>query len=294
MYYLIFSLFYLLSLLPWWLMYLLSDGIYLLIYYVIGYRKKVVFDNIAVAFPEKSLAERTAIAKAFYRNFVDTFIETIKLVSISEKEFRKRLQINREVLDQVYATGKSIQVHSAHFFNWEFLNLGIAANSPYRWLGVFTPISNKAFNRIMWDLRSKFGTILIPATEFRTQFHQYAREQYSLGLVADQSPGSPMNAYWTKFFGRMTAFVKGPEKGAKNMDTAIVMADIYKVKRGYYRIDLSLLTMEPRATADGYITKALINFTEECIRKRPDNYLWSHRRWKFPFDAEKYKHLVID
>ncbi len=275
-------------------MYWLSDGIYLFMYYGFGYRREIVKKNLLIAFPEKTDTERTQIGKEFYKSFIDTFIETIKLVSISRKEFDRRLSINAEVLNNLLPTGQSAQIHSGHFFNWEFMNLGVAANSHYPFVGIFTALTNKTFNRLMLKVRGQYGTILIPSSDFRTRFRQYTDKPYSLGLVADQNPVDPTNAYWVKFFGRMTPFVKGPEKGAKNMNTAVIMADMYKIKRGFYRIDLTLLTTRPKETPDGYITKTLVNFIEESVRKRPYNYLWSHRRWKFEYDEKKFGQYVID
>lgn len=272
----------------------MSDGIYLFMYYGFGYRREIVKKNLLIAFPEKTDTERTQIGKEFYKNFIDTFIETIKLVSISRKEFDRRLSINAEVLNNLLPTGQSAQIHSGHFFNWEFMNLGVAANSHYPFVGIFTALTNKTFNRLMLKVRGQYGTILIPSSDFRTRFRQYTDKPYSLGLVADQNPVDPTNAYWVKFFGRMTPFVKGPEKGAKNMNTAVIMADMYKIKRGFYRIDLTLLTTRPKETPDGYITKTLVNFIEESVRKRPHNYLWSHRRWKFEYDEKKFGQYVID
>ena len=171
MYYLLYGFFFLLSLIPWWLMYLISDGLYLLVYYVIGYRKPVVMKNLSIAFPEKIEAERIRIAKEFYRNFIDTFIETIKLVSMSSAEFDRRLVINADVLNDLYPTGQSVQIHSGHFFNWEFMNLGVAKNSRYPLLGIFTALSNKTFNRFITKIRGRYGTILISTAEFRARFH---------------------------------------------------------------------------------------------------------------------------
>lgn len=294
MYYLVYGFFYLLSLIPWRIMYIISDGLYLLVYYVFSYRKTVVMKNLGIAFPEKTEAERVLIAKEFYTNFIDTFIETIKLVSISPEEFDKRFVINAEVLNNLLSTGQSVQIHSGHFFNWEFLNLGVAKNSRYPLLGIFTALSNKTFNRLITKIRSRYGTILISTADFRTRFHQYTEKPYALGLVADQNPVDPTNAYWVKFFGKLTPFVKGPEKGAKNMNTAVIMADLYKVKRGYYRTDLTLLTTTPKDTPKGFITQSLVKFIEESVKKRPHNYLWSHRRWKFEYDAEKFGKYVIE
>ncbi len=253
----------------------------------------MVMDNLTIAFPEKTAAERTAIMKDFYKGFIDNFIETIKLFSISGEELNKRFVGNFEVVNDLYATGKKVQLHSGHFFNWEFANLGYSHNFKYPLLTVYMPISNKALDKIFINMRKKFGANLIAATEFATKFAGYNKQQYCLALVGDQNPGSPENAYWTTFFGKMTPIVKGPERGARVANTAIVMCNFYKVKRGYYKTDLVLLTTEPRSLPQGEITKQMISFVEDSIRKHPSGYLWSHRRWKWEFDAEKYKKMVI-
>lgn len=294
MYYLVYGLFYLLSLLPWRVLYFIGDGIYALVYYVFGYRRQVVMKNLFIAFPEKTEKERLRIAKDFYHNFIDTFMETIKLLSISPKNFDKHCTVkNIETINNLKPTGQSVQLHTGHFFNWEFVNLGISRNTNYPFIGVFQPLSNKAFNRLIIKLRAKFGTILVSVPEFKNAFHQYTKEPYTLGLVADQNPSNPNNAYWVPFFGKLAPFVKGPEKGAQRMNTAVVMVDFHKVKRGYYEIECSLLTTTPKEFKDGEITKKLIEFIEAAVRKNPSNYLWSHRRWKFEFDEEKYGKLVI-
>ncbi|MEX6690474.1 lipid A biosynthesis acyltransferase [Danxiaibacter flavus] len=293
MYYVVYGLLYLFSLLPFWFMYLLSDGIYLLLYYVIKYRRDVVMGNLAVAFPDKSEEERVKIAKEFYKSFVDQFIETVKMLSMSRKELDKRFTSDYHVVNDLYSTGKNIQFHLGHCFNWEYATLAFSANITYPLVTVYMPIQNKIFNKIFYDMRSRFGGKLVAATDFRNEFRQYSRGRFGLALVADQSPGGAEHAYWTNFFGRMTAFVPGPEKGAKLNNTAIIMAGIKKKKRGYYHCELKLLTMEPRSLPNGEITREMIRFIEDGIREQPSNYLWSHKRWKIPFDQEKFGHLVV-
>jgi Kdo2-lipid IVA lauroyltransferase/acyltransferase len=284
----------LLSLLPLRVLYLLSDAIYFLVYYVFGYRKEVVFKNLAIAFPEKSDTEKTKIAKEFYGLFIDNFIETIKLISISKKQFLKRLDYDDSLLKELLKTNQPIQLHSGHFFNYEFMNYTFSIyKQHYTWLGIYSQLSNQAFNKIIYNMRSRFGTTLISTKEFRTAFHQYTKEPYILGLAADQSTSNPLNAYWVDFFGKKTAFVKGPEKGARAMNTAVVMVYIYPVKRGYYKIETSLLTTEPNIMPNGSITKALSNFLEQKIKEHPANYLWSHKRWKHEYDAAKHQELYI-
>lgn len=293
MYYVVYGLLYLVSLLPWRVLYIFSDGSYAILYYFIRYRREVVAYNLAIAFPEKSVVERRRIEKDFYHGFVDNFIETIKLLSITEDEMRKRFTGNFEVVNKLYKTGKKVQLHSGHFFNWEFANTGYSLNFIYPLLTVYMPISNKIFNRLFIDIRKRFGALLIPATDFRKGFFPYAKTQYCLALVGDQNPGGPDNAYWTKFFGKMTPIVKGPERMARANDTAVVMCNFLKIKRGYYQTELVLLTTEPRNLPSGEITRQMMNFIETSIRKQPSNYLWSHRRWKWEFDAEKYQSMVV-
>ncbi len=274
-------------------MYFLSDAIAGLIYHVLGYRKEVVMQNLLIAFPEKTEKERIQIAKAFYLNFTDTFIETIKLLSISEKGLRKRFSSNIEVVDAFYDQGVDVQLEAGHFFNWEFINLGVSKYGKYPFVGVYMPVSNKAVNRIMMQLRSRYGTILIPATDFRNKFREYAKDRYSLGLAADQNPGNPANAHWVYFFNRLTPFVTGPEKGAKLNNIPVIFANFYKKKRGYYHIQFEVITTEPRTFEEGKLTQVFASYVEKAIKQIPDNYLWSHKRWKWEFDEEKYGDRVI-
>lgn len=293
MYYIIFPIFYLISLLPLRVLYLVSDFVFFLIFYIFKYRREVVNYNLNVAFPLKSQTERDKISKAFYKKFVDTFIETIKLISISKSEFLKRIEFDASVLEDLHKQGKSVQLHSGHFFNYEFMNFGIALNSKFAFLGIFTPITNKAFYKIMWDMRSKFGTILIPTSEFKNNFPKYVNQEYGLGLVADQNPSNPMNAYWVNFFGKKTAFARGPEKGSKQYGTAVVMGYISSTKRGYFKIEATLLTDNAKNVPDGFVTKKLIEFIEDKIKSNPSNYLWSHKRWKHTYDEEKHASLFL-
>jgi KDO2-lipid IV(A) lauroyltransferase len=293
MYYIIYPLFYLLSLLPWWLMYLVSDGIYVLVYYVFGYRREVVRKNLLTAFPEKTEEERKRIGKDFYHNFIDSFIETIKLLSMSDKEFAKRYSANNELVNELYATGKNIQFHTAHFFNLEVVNLGEGRYGTFPSVVIYMPVKNKAFDKIIYDLRTRYGSILVPATDLRTKFKEYVKDRYALILAADQNPANPSSAFWVPFFGTLLPFVTGPEKGAKRNDTIVVFANFYKTKRGHYHAHYEIVTDAPKTLPRGELTKIYAQKVEAAIRERPANYLWSHRRWKWEFDEEKYGKLVV-
>ena len=219
--------------------------------------------------------------------------ETIKMFSISNKELQKRFSAEPEALNNLYDSGQNIQLECGHFFNWEIVNLNVGLVSRYPFIGVYQPLSNKVMDRIMLKMRQKNGTILIPASDFKNHFDDYVEDRYAMGLAADQNPPSEFKAHWVKFFGRLTPFVVGPEKGAKEKNTAIVFGHFYKVKRGYYRVDLDVITTTPNDYEPGVLTQVFAEYVERAVRKKPANYLWSHRRWKWEFDPEKHGHLLV-
>lgn len=292
MYYLLYGFLYALSLLPWRVLYFISDGVYAILYYAIGYRREVVSKNLLIAFPDKSEEQRTRIAKDFYHGFLDTFIETIKFLSISDKQFSKRITGNFNLLNDLYNTGQNIQIHSAHFFNWEYMNWAIPKYSIYPFVGVYMPVGNKAFNKIILNMRKRYGSIMVSTENFKTSFHQIAKGRYALGLYTDQNPPNPAQSFWIPFFNKITAFLPGPEKSARINNTAIVFVQYYKVKRGYYHAEFELVTTTPQEYGRGELTKIYVKYLEDCLRKRPSNYLWSHRRWKHTF-KEEYRKMVV-
>jgi len=286
MYYLLFGFLYLLSLLPLRVLYLLSDFAYWLVYHVLGYRKGVVLHNLSIAFPEKTEAEREQIARKFYRNFTDTFIETIKCISASPAWLQKHAQADLQVFHQLHQQGYKCQVHMGHNFNWELANLSVTRELPYTLLGVYMPLKNKAVDRLFRYIRSKSGTVLLPATNMSAAMVPHRSKQYLLGLVADQNPGDPRAAYWVRFVDQPTPFIKGAERGGRNAKAAIVFCHITKIRRGYYKVHFSLAATEPQALPAGVLTLQYVRFLEQVIRDAPDMWLWSHRRWKLQWKPE--------
>lgn len=293
MYYIVYGLLYLVSLLPIQVLYILANGFYVLIYYILGYRKKVVFSNLQMAFPGLSEAQRKTIAKKFYRNFIDTFIETIKMISASDRYILKRVSGNWEVVNDIYKTGRSVQIHLGHTFNWEWASLAGAKAMQYTFLGVYMPIRNKVFDRLFKKIRSKSGAILLPATDMRTAMLPWRHEQYALGLVADQAPANPEKAFWLNFFEKPTPFVPGPETGARAANIPVVFANIEKPRRGYYKVVFTIGDTEPAQLTKGELTRRYVRYLEQVIRQHPDMWLWSHRRWKKEW-KEEYRKLWID
>jgi Kdo2-lipid IVA lauroyltransferase/acyltransferase len=194
MYYILFGLFYLVSLLPMRVLYAIADFIFIIVYYLIGYRRKVVMRNLTEAFPEKSFAELTIIEKKFFRNMIDSMVETFKLLSGSKKFLQNRITADYQLVEHLYATGKSCQVHLGHTFNWEWGQTVLQMHTRFQVLVVYAKLSNPAFERILLKLRTRFGSIFIPGSDMKASISKFSDTQYLLGLVADQSPGSPANA----------------------------------------------------------------------------------------------------
>ncbi|MBD0332521.1 MAG: lipid A biosynthesis acyltransferase [Chitinophagaceae bacterium] len=280
MYYIVYGFLYLISLLPIGVLYLLSDLIYIIVYYLVGYRKPVVRQNLLIAFPHKTEKERIKISKKFYKNFCDTFIETIKFISAPEKFFRKRFAADFSVVHQLHQTGKSVQVHLGHNFNWELANLALPLFIPYKILSVYRPLNNKIIDRLFKKIRRRFGTHLIASSNMKNDMLPHRSTQYFIALIADQSPHTPGKAYWVNFFGKPTAFLKGPEKAARINNFPVIFAHFTKTKRGHYTGHGTLAEMSPKDLPEGELTKKYAQFLERVITEHPEVWLWSHRRWK--------------
>ncbi len=246
----------------------------------------MVMKNLLLAFPDKTEKERRTIAKKFYHNLIDMFVETIKMITASEKVLAKRFTANWDLVNAIHPTGKSVQVHVGHNFNWEWGNLIMTKKTVYKLLAVYMPMSNKVMERLFYKLRTRTGAVFLKATHMKEEFIPYLDTQYLLGLVADQSPGHPANAWWFNFFGKPTAFVKGPAKAAIANDTAVVFAFVHKPRRGYYEAIFSLATEDPRSLTEAELTQKFAVYLEAVIKQYPEMWLWSHRRWKWEWKPE--------
>jgi Kdo2-lipid IVA lauroyltransferase/acyltransferase len=283
MYRLLYALLYLVSLLPMRLLYVLSDGIYLLVYYVFGYRKQVVLHNLEIAFPDKTAAERVKIAKRFYHNFIDSLIEVIKLVTAGDAFLKKRVTVDTGELGDLYKTGRSCQLHLGHTFNWEWGHLVLTKLTAYQILVVYMPITNAFFEKFFYRLRRRTGNVFLPATNMREAITPYLQTQYLLGLIADQNPSNSRTSYWLHFFGRPTPFANLP----------VMFACIEKPRRGYYHATLSLGSSDAGQLPEGELTLRYVRYLEGVIRRNPDMWLWSHRRWKHAWKDE-YSDMWVD
>jgi KDO2-lipid IV(A) lauroyltransferase len=287
MYYVLYGLVRFFSILPLPVLYFFADVIYVFVYYVTGYRKKVVMKNLSLAFPEKTEKERRRIAKDFYHQLIDTFIETIKFFSWNIEEVNRRMTVDVTGLEKTYNLGRPVHVLAMHNFNWEFANWWVSANAPIPFYGIYLPVGNRHFDRMMYRMRAKYGTRLIPATRFRESYAAVKDTHHLLGSAADQSPADPRNAWWVEFFGRRTAFVRGAERGARAARAAVVFVHFFRAgRRGHYELHTKLFTTDASLLAPGEMTKAYTQYVEASVRSRPSNYLWSHRRWKHEWKEE--------
>ncbi|MES1215944.1 MAG: lysophospholipid acyltransferase family protein [Bacteroidota bacterium] len=293
LYYIIFGFLYLISLLPFFILYAIADLFFVIAYHIVGYRKEVVMKNLQNSFPEKTETELKKISLRFYRNFMDNWIETIKLLSISKKSLNKRMSGNFEIFQQLHASGKAVQVNLGHFFNWEIMTLYTGIQQPYTFLTVYLPQNSKIFDRLLQYLRARWGNPQLPSTDMARAIIPWRKKQYLLALGADQSPANPDAGYWLYFMNQPSVFLKGPEKFAKGQDIPVVMMTTTRPKRGHYHFDYFLLANDPKSLPDGELMRRYVQHLEENIRLQPDIYLWSHRRWKHGWKPE-YKKLWVD
>ena len=293
MYYLVFGVIYLLSLLPFWCLYKLSDFSFFVLYRLIGYRKEIVMQNLRSAFPNKREEELKKISISFYKNFCDVWIEMLKTMSISKRQIDKRLTYDYGILEALYKSGKSVQAYGGHFMNWEYANFTLPVHQPYTFLGVYMPLANQVFERIIFYMRSRFGSKMLKAGKMKLEMEAWKDRQYLIVLGADQSPASPLHAHWLYFMNRPAGFVQRPWQKARELNQPTVYLRVSKLKRGYYHFEAELFEMEPALLSEEALALKYKNMLEADILKYPDNYLWTHRRWKLGWKKE-YSHLWID
>jgi Kdo2-lipid IVA lauroyltransferase/acyltransferase len=293
MYYIIYPILYFFSLMPFFMLYGISDFFAFLLFHVVKYRKDIILNNLKIAFPEKTEAERIKICKKFYQYFTDALLESLKFISISKKQLLKRSIGSFDVINGLIDKGYNINLMAGHQFNWEYANLLYSINLKIPFVGIYVNISNKALSKIFFDMRSRYGTVLMDSLAFKTRMHEVFKTQYMLGLAADQNPKFPTNGYWLNFFGKPTPFSSGPEKGAIKNNAAVIFVAFRKTKRGHYAFDTTLLCEEGGKTTEGELTLLYRDILEKTIRQDPANYLWSHKRFKFEWKDE-YKDLWID
>lgn len=271
---------YLLFSLPLWALYGLSTFLFWILYYLIGYRKKVVRENLKKSFPQKHQTELLLIEKQYYKHMVDVIIETLKLTTISKRQLMQRVSFkNLELIEQLKKENRSYVFVLGHQGNWEWCGPAFALHQVSTLYGIYHPLSNRFFDWLMVNIRTRHGMKLVPMSQVMRSMNKLKVEFAGLAFIADQTP-LPETAYWTNFLHQDTPVFVGTEKLAKRFNFPVIYASNQKVKRGYYQIEFKLLSNNPAQTNEGWITTEHTKMLETDINQNPSYWLWSHRRWK--------------
>ena len=282
----LFNIFYvflwLITLLPLRALYCISDAIFVLLFWIIRYRRKVVQKNLLFSFPEKSEKERGKIERRFYRHLCDYFFETIKLIHISDEEVFRRIHYHSDYLKVKAQEEKNVVALLGHCSNWEWLT-SIAMHDDYHWAVPYMPLnSSKHFDEFMVKLRSKFTAEPVPMKSIYKRLIEINKsgELFVAGMIADQSPPDVKNRHWVTFMNQDTAVMEGAERIAQKTNASVVYCKMIKVKRGYYDIEIIPICENAQEVEDFYVTKKFFSLLEEHINEQPEYWLWTHRRWK--------------
>lgn len=281
-YYLSFALWFIISLLPLWVFYRLSDGLYYLVYHVVRYRRRVVYANLRSSFPEKSEAEIERIAKDFYSFFCDYIVETLKFFSMGEKNIRKRMKF--EGIDQVkedFTNGRSVSIYLGHYCNWEWISsLGLHLDEQCG--QIYHPLENATLDRLFLYMRGRFKAQSIKMDDTFLTILKWKKEgrKNIVGYIADQVPGYNNIHYWADFLHHDTPVFTGAERISKIMDTAVYYIDVERPRRGYYVARFIKIADSLNEHPVFFATEQYFRLLEKNIQRAPQYWLWSHKRWK--------------
>ena len=284
LYYIVYAVWYLLSLLPLWVHYMLSDIVYLIVYRLMNYRVRIVRMNMEKSFPDKTEDERRQIEKDFYHWFCDYLVETVKLMTISEKQLKRRMVFKgTELVDQCVANGQSCAVFLGHYCNWEWItSLPFWMSEKAQCGQIYHALENPEFDRLFLRLRQRFGAVCIPMAETLRRIVKYKHEgkPVVIGYISDQTPFWNNIHHWLTFLNQDTPVLTGTERLATQTGHAVFYMDVHRIKRGYYEAEFKLITREPKKMKEFEITDIYFHMLEETIQQDPAPWLWTHNRWK--------------
>ncbi len=283
LYYIVLAVWYLLSLLPMWVHYILSDLMFILLYYILGYRKKVVSNNLATSFPEKTKEELRQTERGFYHFFCDYLAESVKLMTISRKNLKQRLVFKgTELVNQCVEEGQSCAVYLGHYGNWEWITSLPLWVTPKAQCGqIYHPIENKDFDRLFLRLRQRMGAVCIPMQDTLRKILEFRQQKQPvvIGYISDQKPHWVNIHHWVDFLHHDTPVLTGTERIARKVNHAIFYMDVRRIRRGYYEAEFKLITREPQKMKEFELTDIYYQMLEKSIRRAPEFWLWSHNRW---------------
>ena len=265
---------------PFWMLYIFADFFYFIAYKVLKYRVDVVRDNLKKSFPERSKEELLRIEKLSYQNLAQITVESLKAFTMSKEQiFSRHKVINEDEIKHIYDKSGGIIALPNHYGNWEW---GAMSCMQLKWQGIalYKPLSNKYLDNYVRKNRSRFGTELVSIYDTARCFVANKDKHKTYVMASDQSPSNSKKSYWINFLGRDTAFLHGTEVYSHKYNYPAVFVDIQRVKRGYYELELTVLSEEPQKLKDGELTQIFAKKLEEVIRKKPEDWLWSHKRWK--------------
>jgi len=269
------------GIMPFWLVYRLADLLYFLVYRVFHYRRDVIIQNLQKCFPLMQTEEIQALIPKIYKNLADVFVEGLKAFTMTKRQIVKRhLVVNPQVLNNYHQAGKTVIGVTGHYNNWEWGTMSSSLQSDFQVISLYKPLSNKIIDWLVHWSRSRCGTTLASIGNTTKVFDQYAGRGIAFLMVSDQSPTNRQKSYWVNWLGRDTAFLHGLEKHARQRNYPVLYIDVQRVKRGYYQVELSVIADNPQELPDGTITTRYAQKLETIIRNQPENWLWSHRRWK--------------
>lgn len=277
------------TLLPVRIQYWCSNLLYLVIFYFVRYRRKVVIQNLKNSFPEFSQENIKHIEKVYYRHMCDSLIETFMLIHFSNKDILKRFKFkNPEIIQQYYRQNRNVAAVFGHYGNWEWL-CSLSLVTSYKVLALYRPLNNPFFDRLMIKFRSKYGVQAVHANRVLKEIliHQNQKVPTMTLFLGDQRPARKYIQYWTKFLNQDTPVFLGVEKISMKLDHVVVFIKIQKIKRGYYEVEFIPLFEKPVETKPYEITEKHLSVLEEIIREKPEYWLWSHRRWKHKKPLQK-------
>lgn len=284
LYYIVFAVWYVFSLLPLRIHYVLSDLLFWLLYGMVGYRKAVIRKNLKESFPEKSEEELRKIARGYYHFFCDYIVETIKMMTISKENIRRRLTFKgTELVDEIVESGQSCAVYLGHLCNWEWVTSLPLWVTPKAQCGqIYHPLENKEFDRLFLYSRQRLGATCIAMQDTLREIVNYRSKNQPvvIGYISDQVPFWTNIHHWVDFLHHDTPVLTGTERIARKVGHAVFFLDVHRVRRGYYEAEFKLITREPQKMKEFEITDIYFKLLEESIRRAPEFWLWSHNRWK--------------